>query len=44
MGAVVVLITPARMVAVIAKALAIYQVLCEVLFHELAHLLITIIL
>lgn len=36
MGVVVVLITPARVVAVIAKALTIYPVLCEVLFHELA--------
>lgn len=38
MGVVVVLITLARTVAVMAKALTIYQVLCKVLFHELAHL------
>lgn len=44
MGVVVVLITPARVVAVIAKALTMYPVFCEVLFHELAYLLITIIL
>lgn len=38
-----VLITPARVVAVIAKALTMYPVFV-VLFHELAYLLITIIL
>ena len=39
-----IVMTPATVIAGIFKALTTYQVLCNTLFHELAPLIITIIL